>query len=74
MIQTEDLRRLPVEVRKAGLAGLLRKPSQGIALSTHYTTPAKSSISRPASSAVRHRVEAARLALPLRPLQTVGEG
>jgi ATP-dependent DNA ligase len=28
----EDLRRLPVEVRKAGLAGLLRKPSQGIAL------------------------------------------
>jgi ATP-dependent DNA ligase len=32
----EDLRRLPVEVRKAGLAGLLRKPSQGIALDMHY--------------------------------------
>jgi bifunctional non-homologous end joining protein LigD len=32
----EDLRRLPVEVRKAGLAGLLRKPSQGIALNEHY--------------------------------------
>jgi ATP-dependent DNA ligase len=32
----EDLRRLPVEVRKAGLAGLLRKPSPGIALNQHY--------------------------------------
>jgi len=32
----EDLRQLPIEVRKAGLAGLLRKPSQGIALNTHY--------------------------------------
>jgi bifunctional non-homologous end joining protein LigD len=32
----EDLRGLPVEVRKAGLAGLLRKPSQGIALNEHY--------------------------------------
>jgi bifunctional non-homologous end joining protein LigD len=30
------LRRLPVEVRKPGLAGLLRKPSQGIALNEHY--------------------------------------
>jgi bifunctional non-homologous end joining protein LigD len=32
----EDLRRLPVEVRKAGLAQLLRKPSPGIALNKHY--------------------------------------
>ena len=32
----EDLRRLPIEVRKAGLTGLLRKPSQGVALNTHY--------------------------------------
>jgi bifunctional non-homologous end joining protein LigD len=32
----EDLRRLPIEVRKAGLAGLLRGPNPGIALNTHY--------------------------------------
>jgi ATP-dependent DNA ligase len=32
----EDLRRLPVEVRKAGLAQLLRRPSPGIALNKHY--------------------------------------
>jgi bifunctional non-homologous end joining protein LigD len=32
----EDLRRLPVEVRKAGLAQLLRRPSPGIALNAHY--------------------------------------
>jgi len=32
----EDLRRLPIEVRKAGLAGLLRKPHAGIAINEHY--------------------------------------
>jgi len=35
----QDLRRLPVEVRKAGLAELLRKPSSGIALKEHYVEP-----------------------------------
>jgi ATP-dependent DNA ligase len=33
----EDLRRLPIEVRKAGLAQLLlRKPSSGIAFNEHF--------------------------------------
>jgi hypothetical protein len=32
----QDLRRLPVEARKAGLAQLLRTPSLGIALNEHY--------------------------------------
>jgi bifunctional non-homologous end joining protein LigD len=32
----EDLRGVPVEVRKAGLAQLLRKPSTGIALDEHF--------------------------------------
>jgi bifunctional non-homologous end joining protein LigD len=32
----EDLRRLPIEIRKAGLVQLLRGPQPGIALSTHY--------------------------------------
>jgi ATP-dependent DNA ligase len=36
-VDGEDLRRLPIEVRKAGLAQLLlRMPSQGIALNEHY--------------------------------------
>jgi hypothetical protein len=32
----EDLRRLPIEARKAGLVQLLRKPSSGIALNEHF--------------------------------------
>jgi len=32
----EDLRKLPIENRKAGLAMLLHKPSQAIALNTHF--------------------------------------
>jgi hypothetical protein len=32
----EDLRRLPIEVRNAGLAQLPRNPHPGIALNTHY--------------------------------------
>jgi bifunctional non-homologous end joining protein LigD len=49
----EDLRRLPVEVRKAGLAGLLRKPSQSIAFNEHYVGDGDIVISRLASSAAR---------------------
>jgi bifunctional non-homologous end joining protein LigD len=30
------LRRLPIEIRKAGLVQLLHKPSSGIALNEHY--------------------------------------
>jgi bifunctional non-homologous end joining protein LigD len=30
------LRRLPIEVRKAGLTQLLRKPPSGIALNEHF--------------------------------------
>jgi ATP-dependent DNA ligase len=32
----EDLRRLPIEIRKAGLTQLLRAPHPGIALNGHY--------------------------------------
>jgi len=32
----EDLRRLPIEIRKAGLTQLLRAPHAGIALNEHY--------------------------------------
>jgi bifunctional non-homologous end joining protein LigD len=32
----EDLRRLPIEIRKAGLVQLLRAPHPGIAVNEHY--------------------------------------
>jgi bifunctional non-homologous end joining protein LigD len=35
-LDAEDLRRLPIEACKAGLAQLLHKPSPGIALNEHY--------------------------------------
>jgi ATP-dependent DNA ligase len=35
-VDGEDLRRLPIEVRKAGLAQLLREPSPGIALNRWF--------------------------------------
>jgi bifunctional non-homologous end joining protein LigD len=35
-VDGEDLRRLPIELRKAGLVQLLRSPHPGIALNEHY--------------------------------------
>jgi bifunctional non-homologous end joining protein LigD len=35
-LDDEEVRRLPIEERKAQLARLLRKPSPGIALNEHY--------------------------------------
>jgi bifunctional non-homologous end joining protein LigD len=35
-LDAEDLRRLPIEARKAGLALLLHAPHAGIALNEHY--------------------------------------
>jgi ATP-dependent DNA ligase len=34
----EDLRRLPIEIRKAGLVQLLRSPHPGIAVNEHYVS------------------------------------
>ena len=55
----EDLRRSPIEYRKRMLAKLVRGPRPGIVLNEHCE-------GAPASSAARHRVEAARLAVSLR--------
>ena len=49
----EDLRRLPIEVRKAGLAQLLRMPSPGIAVNAHYAGDGDIVSWRPASSVAR---------------------
>jgi len=71
----QDLRRLPLEVRKAGLAGLLRKPSPGVALHEHYASAtAKSSISGPANSAARASCRSGRLVLSLRPIEALAQG
>jgi hypothetical protein len=35
-VDGQDLRRLPIEIRKAGLTQLLRSPHPGIALNEHY--------------------------------------
>jgi bifunctional non-homologous end joining protein LigD len=35
-VDGEDLRRLPIEIRKAGLVQLLRSPHPGIAVNEHY--------------------------------------
>jgi ATP-dependent DNA ligase len=39
----EDLRRRPIEIRKAGLVQLLHTPSQGIEVNEHYIDPIKTS-------------------------------
>jgi hypothetical protein len=52
-VDGEDLRQPPIELRKAGLTQLLRKPHSGIELDEHYVGLAISSIRRPAGSAER---------------------
>ena len=56
-----DLRREPIEVRKATLASILRKARHGVRLNEHLEPT-------PADLGLRHCLEAAGLALPLRPL------
>jgi ATP-dependent DNA ligase len=47
----EDLRRLPVEGRKAGLAGLLRSPHSSIALNDVYQLGCEGIVSKRLGSA-----------------------
>ena len=64
-----DLRREPIEVRKATLASILRKSRPGVRLNEHLEHPdGLSFFTTPAAGRRRHRVQAARLALQVRPL------
>jgi hypothetical protein len=73
-VDDEDLRRLPIEIRKTGLVQLLRTTSPGIALNEHYVGHGDIVYQQACKLRLRgHRLEAARLALSLRPLQTLGE-
>jgi bifunctional non-homologous end joining protein LigD len=69
----DDLRALPLETRKATLASLLRKPTT-IRFSEHVEADAGRV--RPGLQARRrgHRVEAARLAVPLGPVPNLDQG
>jgi ATP-dependent DNA ligase len=65
-----DLRREPLEVRKATLASVLRKTGSGMQLNEHLEHEDGEVVFRHAckDGPRGHRVEAARLALPLGPL------
>src|SRR5215472_7368216 len=69
-LEGRDLRREPIEKRKALLAKLLRKAHLSITLNEHFEDDG-AAVCR---AVRRHRVEAAWLALSLWPLQVLGEG
>ena len=70
----QDLGREPLETRKATLASLLRMSLPGLRLNGHLAHDWRERI--PAclqDGPRRHRVEAARLALPLRPVEGLAQ-
>jgi bifunctional non-homologous end joining protein LigD len=70
-----DLRREPFEVRKATLASVLRKAGHGLQLNEHLEHEDGRGRVPPRlqDGPRRHRLEAARLALPLRPLARLAQ-
>ena len=66
------MRRLPIEVRKAGLAGLLRKPHAGIALNEHYVGDGEI-VYQQACKLGCEGVVSKRIDVPLRPIEAVGQ-
>jgi ATP-dependent DNA ligase len=71
----EDLRRLPIEIRKTDLAQLLRSPHPGIALNKHHVGHGDIVYQQGLQARLRgHRVEAARLGVPLRPIEALAQG
>ena len=70
-----DMRREPIEVRKATLASILRKARHGVRLNEHLEHPDGALVfaARLQDGPGGHRVEAARLALSLGPLARLAE-
>jgi hypothetical protein len=68
-VDGEDLRRAPLELRKARLRGLLQLGHPGIAFNTHYIDGAIvfKTLAR------SRRVKAPRLAISFRPLDSMGK-
>ncbi len=74
-VDGEDLRRTPIEERTGTLAKILGHPHEGIAFNQHYTGDGAIIFKARLCARLRgHRVEAARLALPLRPGRPLAQG
>src|SRR5215831_14456198 len=69
----QDLRREPIEMRKATLASLLRGSLRGLRLNEPRPRWRERISARLQDGARRHRLEAARLALPLRSVERLAE-
>jgi len=70
----EDLRREPLEVRKARLASVVARAGHGIRFNEHIEADGPTVFDTPAAPRPRgHRVQAPRSALPLGPLEGLGE-
>jgi ATP-dependent DNA ligase len=65
-----DLRHEPIERRKAALARLIRRAKTGLVLNEHVDEPGAPRLQ---ARARRHRIEAPRLALSLRPVTALGQ-
>ena len=71
----EDLRRRPIEQRKAKLAKLIRRPRGGIVLNEHYEGHGEIVFRACLPPRLRrHRVQAPRLAISLGPVRLLGKG
>ena len=71
----EDLRREPIETRKSTMKSLLRGKHAGIAFNAHFHRGRRDRLPAGLCARLRgHRVEAAGLALPVRPCGLLAEG
>jgi ATP dependent DNA ligase domain len=68
----EDLRRAPLELRKATLRGLLQQGHPGIAFNTHYIVDGAIVFKNACALGVRHRVKDAHLAGDLGDIDNFG--
>ncbi len=70
----EDLRKEPIEVRKATLASILRKSRPGVRMNEHMEHPEGAVVFQHACKIVGgHRLEAAGIALPVGPVARLAE-
>ena len=69
----DDLRRDPLEVRKATLASVLAKAGPGLRFNEHLEADAPSVRARLQDAPRRHRVATEELALPQRPLARLAQ-
>src|SRR5579863_2330141 len=71
----EDLRSMPIEARKRTLESLLRHAHSSIVFNRHFGGRRRDGLPRGLRAWLRgHRIEAARLAIQVRPVGTLGEG